>query len=48
MAHDDGSVCECVIIIVEDAGLSASAGGGWHSVPKWAHSWGEMNDIVGK
>ena len=33
MAHDDVSVCECIVILVQDEGLSANAGGGWHSVP---------------
>ena len=33
MAHDDGSVCECIVILVQDEGLSGKAGDGWHSVP---------------
>ena len=33
MADDDVSVCECVVILVQDEGLSANAGGGgWRSV----------------
>ena len=33
MAHDDGSVCECIVILVQDEGLSGNAGDGWRSVP---------------
>ena len=33
MADDDGSVCECIVILVQDERLSADAGGGWGSVP---------------
>jgi hypothetical protein len=48
MAHDDGSVRECIVTLVEDEGLSASAAGGWYSVPEWVHAWEEMNDNCGK
>ena len=33
MTHDDGSDCECIVILVQDEGLSANAGGGRRSVP---------------
>jgi len=29
MAYDDGSVCECIVIHVQDDRLSGNAGGGW-------------------
>ena len=32
MTHDDGSDCECIVVLVQDEGLSAIAGGGTHSV----------------
>jgi len=33
VAHDDVSVCECNVILVQDEVLSANTGGGWGSVP---------------
>ena len=33
MTHDDGSDCECIVILVQDEGLSANAVGGRRSVP---------------
>jgi hypothetical protein len=47
MAHDDGSVCECIVNL-QDEGLSANAGGGWWSVPvatEVPEEWGKFEKI---
>jgi len=44
MAHNDGSVCESIVILGQDEGLSANAGGGWRSVHS-VHSMSVATEI---